>query len=91
MSETMVKAELFKEVEKNPKIFLDTLNDPNMKTRALLLEALEKKVLVKRGHTIYNGEDPIGSSTDAVIEYLSDLKYQQVKISIKDRVKKATK
>lgn len=91
MSETMVKAELFKEVEKNPKIFLDTLNDPNMKVRALLSEALEKQIIKKRGHTFYNGEDPIGSSTDAAIEYLSDIKYQQVKISIMERLKKARK
>ncbi len=91
MSETMVKAELFKEVEKNPKTFLETLRDPHMKERALLSEALEKKILVKKGHTFYNGEDPIGSSTDAAIEYLSDLKYQQVKLSIMERVKKARK
>lgn len=91
MSETMVKTELFKKVEDNPKHFLDTANDPNMKIRSLLSEAIEKRVLTKRSSTFFYEEDAIGSSTDAAIEFLTDVKNQMTKLGIENKVKKLRK
>ncbi len=91
MSETMVKAELFKKVEDNPKNFLDIAKDLNMKIRALILEAVEKKVLVKRSSTFFYGEDAIGNSTDETLDYLTDIKNQTIKLAIENKVKKLRK
>ena len=91
ISETMLKAELYKKMKANPKMFVQYVKDPAMKVRALLEEAIEKRVLSKKGVYFYNGEDLIGSSTDEVIGYLSDIKNQTVKLAIENRVRKATK
>ncbi len=91
MSETMVKAELFKKVEENPKYFLENAKDPNMKVRSLLSEAIEKKVLTKRSSTFFYAEDPIGNSTDEALDYLTDIKNQTIKLGIENKVKKLRK
>ena len=62
-----------------------------MKVRALLEECLEKRVLVKKGPYYYNGEDMIGSSTDEVLAYLTDIKNQTAKLALENRVRKARK
>lgn len=91
MSETMLKAELFKKMKADPKLFVEYVRDPNMKVRALLEEALEKRVLSKKGPYFFNGEDQIGSSTDEVLGYLTDVKNQTAKLAIENRVRKARK
>jgi len=91
MSETMIKAELYKKMKSDPKQFVEFATDPNMKVRALLEECIEKRVLVKKGPYYYNGEDMIGSSTDEVIAYLTDIKNQTAKLALENRVRKARK
>lgn len=91
MSETMIKSELYKKMKSNPKQFIEFIKDPNMKIRSLLEEAIEKRVITKKGPYFYNGEDMIGGSTDEVIAYLSDIKNQTVKLAIETKVKKARK
>lgn len=91
MSETMVKAELYKEVKKDPKEFLRLIKSKDTPTRALLEALLEKEVIKKKGTYFYNGEDLLGSSTDEVVSYLSDLKNQAVKIALENKLKPSKK
>jgi len=91
MSETMVKAELYKEVKKDPKEFLRLIKSKDTPTRALLEALLEKEVIKKKGTYFYNGEDLLGSSTDEVVGYLSDLKNQAVKIALENKLKPSKK
>lgn len=88
MSETMVKAELYKEVKNDPMRFLRIIGDPKtMKAKALLEELVEKRVVNKKGAYYYNNEDMIGSSTEEAVAYLMDIKNQQIKIALEKRVK----
>lgn len=88
MSETMVKAELYKEVKKDPAYFVKILQNPKlMKTTALLQELIEKRIVNKKGAYYYNNEDLMGKSTDDAVSYLMDLKNQSIKIDLEKRVK----
>lgn len=91
MSETMVKAELYKEVKKDPKEFLRLIKAKDTPTRALLEALIEKEVIRKKGTYFYNGEDLLGSSTDEVVSYLSDLKNQAVRIALENKLKPSKK
>ena len=91
MSETLVKAELYKEVKIDPKEFLRLIKSKDTPTRALLEALLEKEVIKKKGTYFYNGEDLLGSSTDEVVGYLSDLKNQAVKIALENKLKPSKK
>lgn len=92
MSETMVKAELYKEVKKDPMYFVKKLAKPSeMKNEALLKELVEKRIVTKKGaHYMYN-EDILGASTDAALGYLADPKNQSVKLILMDKVKQLRK
>lgn len=92
MSETMIKAELYKEVKKDPVYFVKTLQNPKlMKAHALLKELVEKRVVTKKGAYYYNNEDMIGASTDEAISYLNNIKNQQIKLALENKVKNLRK
>lgn len=87
MSETMVKTELFKELRKDFKEFIRLANAKDTPIRALLATLIEKDIIKKKGTYFYNGEDLLGSSTDEVVGYLSDIKNQAVKLALEGKLK----
>lgn len=91
LSETVIKAELQKQLKKDPKLFCETLKDKRLKTRMLIEELLEYKVIKRQGNYYINGEDTIASSTDECIEYFDDIKNQSVKLALETRLKKTKK
>ncbi len=91
MSETVVKAELSKELKKSPKSFVEVLKDKDLKVRLFVEALLDYKILTKNGNYYKNGDDPIGNSTEEVIEYFKDIKNQSVKLALENKLKKASK
>jgi len=87
MSETMVKTELFKEVKKDFKEFIRLATAKDTPTRALVKALIEKDILKQKGTYFYNGEDLLGSSTDEVVSYLSDMKNQAIKLALESKLK----
>jgi hypothetical protein len=87
MSETMVKTELYKQVKLDPKEFIRLATAKDTPVRALIEALIEKSILKKKGTYFYNGEDLLGSSTDEVVSYLSDLKNQAVKLALEGKLK----
>lgn len=91
LSESIVKAELGKEIEKDPKLFVEILSDKKLKTRLLVEEMLEYRVITRRGNSFINGEDTIASSTDECVDFIDDVKNQSVVLALGTRLKKAKK
>lgn len=87
MSETMVKTELYKQVKADPKEFIRLATAKDTPVRGLLATLIEKDIIKKKGTYFYNGEDLLGSSTDEVVSYLSDLKNQSVKLALEGKLK----
>lgn len=87
MSETMVKAELYKCLKANPKEFIRIIESKDTPTRALIEALMEKEIIKRKGNYYYNGEDLLGSSTDEVVSYFSDMKNQAVKLSLENKLK----
>jgi hypothetical protein len=54
----------------------------------LIEELIEVGMIKRKGNYYYNGEDLIGSSTDEVVAYLSDIKNQSVKLNLETKLKK---
>lgn len=91
LSELMLKSELTKELKKDPKAFCEVLKDKALKTRMLIEELIEYKIVIRSGNYYRNGDDTIASSTDEALEYFEDLKNQSVILAMQTKLKKAKK
>lgn len=91
MTETMLKSQLYLELKKDPKNFLETLSDPNLNTKMFISELIEKHLIKRKGNYYMHGEDTIANSTDECVEYFQDIKNQSVKLTLETRLKKAKK
>jgi hypothetical protein len=88
MSETVIKTQLFKEVETNPKKFLELCNNPDIELMIEIQDMLETGVLVKKGQFYTFENETIGNSVEAVITFFKDMKNQSIKIAAKQATKK---
>lgn len=91
MSETMVKAELYKFVKNDFKEFIRLTKSKETPVKALLQNLIEKQIIRKKGNYFYNGEDLLGSSTDEVVAYLTDIKNQSVRLALEGKLKPSKK
>ena len=91
LSELVVKAELIKQMEKDPKGFSSIIGDKRLKVRMVAEELVDYGIINKHGHYYKNGDDTIASSTDELIDYLEDLKNQSVLLAMKNRLDKIKK
>jgi hypothetical protein len=81
LSDRIIKTELYKEVNKDPKKFIDFTKNPDIALRIQIEEMLEQGTLTKKG-SFYNFEqEVIGNSIDAVVAFFKDVKNQSVKIA----------
>jgi len=81
VSEAFVNTSLFKEVDANPKKFLELHENPDIKLRIEIEEMLEGGVLIKKGNYYTFQNETIGSSVESVIAYFKDLRNQSVKLA----------
>lgn len=88
-SDTFVSTSLFKEVDKDPKKFMDFFSNPDIALRISIEEMIEAGVLKKNGNYYNYQNEVIGNSVDAVISFFKDLKNQSIKINAESVVKKA--
>ncbi len=91
LSDKIIKTQLYNELEKNPKKFLDFANDPDVNLRMSIEEMLETGKLKKRGHYYTFEDEVIGNTVDSVIAYFKDVKNQSVKIAIEKNIKNSKK
>ena len=73
--------------EKDFKEFIRISKAKETPTKALLEALIEKDIIKKKGTYFYNGEDLLGSSTDEVVSYLTDIKNQAVKLALQGKLK----
>lgn len=83
-SESFVNVELDKYIQKNAKEVLRVMNmsKEDLSTQALVLEALQKHVLVKEGLKIRYFEEYLGSDINEVVDRLNTSEYNEIKIRI---------
>lgn len=91
MSETMVRTEIFKKLKENPKDFIEAASKKETQIKGMIENLIEKGVIKKKGTYFYNGEDLLGSSSDEVVGYLSDMKNQAVKLALESKLKSKKK
>lgn len=91
LSESMIKSELRKESQKDPKLFIDTLSDKRLKTKMLIEEMLDYRVINRKGNYYMNGEDTIAGSTDECVSWFEDLKNQSIVLALNTKLKKLKK
>lgn len=87
LSETVIKAELYKKLKADPKKFTEVASDKDLSTRIMIEELLEQGKLTKKSnYYVYEGES-LGSSIDGVLEFFKDPKKQSIKIAAGQDVK----
>ena len=78
--ESDVKDYLLTQAEKNPEKIIELYTGTSTQIRLLLLEAIDKHVVVKRqGLIIYSDDIVLGSNMDAAVAYLAQPEHLQVK------------
>lgn len=87
VSETVVNANLYGEVEKDPDRFIDYAQDPDLKIKIMIENLLEQGMLKKKGAYYTYENETIGSSLDAAVEFFKDPKNQSVKIVMEQEAK----
>ena len=87
----MVNSKLHKFLKLDPKRFVQTIEDKNLKTKVLIEELLEYSIITKSKNFYKNGDDIIGASTDEVLEYLNNPKNSSLLANFKSRLEKAKK
>lgn len=91
ISEMLLNATLAGECKKDPKAFVETLTDKDIKTKAFIQELLEKGLLKRKGNHYLHGEDTIASSTEECVDYFNDVANQSVKLALTTRSSKIKK
>lgn len=83
-SDAFVSVELDKYIQKNPKEVLRvmSLSKEDLGTQALVLEALQRHVLVKEGLRIKYFEEHLGNDINEVVDRLNMPDYNDIKIRI---------
>jgi hypothetical protein len=91
VSDSVVVANLFKEVDVDPVRFLNFYNNPDISLRISIEEMVEAGTLLKKGQYYYFENEVIGNSVDSVIAFFKDLKNQSLKIAAEAATKKKKK
>lgn len=90
-SETMLNAALVAELKKDPKAFVETINDKDLAIKAFIKDLIEKRLITRKGNYYMHGDDTIANSTEECVEYFKDIKNQSVKLSLQSRLNKLKK
>lgn len=91
MSEDNLSSQLYLELKKDPKRFFDIMTDKDLKTKAFIKELEEYKLIKRSGNYYKHGDDTIANSTDEVVAYFNDIKHQDIKLVLENRLSKAKK
>lgn len=87
LSERVVKTELFKKVNADPKRFLDYVNNPDISTMIMIEELMESGAVTRKGSYYMYEKEVIGSSIEAAIAFFKEAKNQSLKIAMKQSLK----
>ncbi len=89
MSESIIGAQLAKELKTNPKQFYDIITDKNIQTKSFIKELEEYAIIDRKNGTFNYGDDTLATTTEDAVAYFNDLKNQSVKLTIETKLKKA--
>lgn len=87
MSEKIIKTELYKEVTKDPKKFLDFVRNPDVSLRIEIQDMLESGAIKRKGSYYQFEDEVIGTSIDSIVAFFKDVKNQSIKIAAKSKKK----
>lgn len=90
-SEMMLNATLVGELKKDPKKFVETIQDKDLAIKGFIRDLLEKKLISRKGNYYMHGDDTIANSTEECVEYFNDIKNQSVKLTLQTRLNKLKK
>lgn len=87
MTNELVEAKLYEQVEANPeKFFSKWVNNKTKATEFLIETAIAKNIIRKNKNAYLYGTDIIGTSLDDAVSYLDDKKNQDLKITITNEI-----
>jgi hypothetical protein len=91
VSDTVIKSELFKNINKDPKKFIDYFKNPDIEVRIRIEDMLENGLLKKKGNFYHYQEEVIGNSVDACVAFFKDVKNQSLKLASEQDLRMAKK
>lgn len=91
LSDRIIKTELFKKVNEDPKQFLLLIKNPDIDLRIEIEDMLENGVLVKKNSYYNFNDEVIGNTIDSVISFFKDHRNQSIKIAAIQTTKQVKK
>ena len=89
-SNDFIEVEIDKLIKRDVKEFLRLTNvkKEEIANKALILEAVERNIIVKKGHKYYYFDSVIGGSLEAVSDYLKKPDNQELKFNLIEKLEK---
>jgi hypothetical protein len=91
VSDSVVKTDLFKYINKDPKQFLEYNRNPDIDIRIKIEDMLDKGLLKKKGSFYHYQDEVIGNSLDACVSFFKDLRNQSIKLAAEHDLRVAKK
>lgn len=91
MSDKLTKTYLAKELESNPKRFLEYTKDKELETKVILADAVERNIIRKERNYFSYGDDVLGNSTEDTIAFLMNPKNSSIRLSVETKLKNRKK
>ncbi len=91
LSDRIIKTELYKEITKDPKKFIEFTKNPDIALRIQIQDMLEKGTIKRKGSYYQFEDEVIGTSVDSLVAFFKDIKNQSLKIAAIGVNKKNTK
>jgi hypothetical protein len=88
-SNAVVKKALMNQIEADPKIFVETLNDPNFKNVVFINKLINNRVISKKGTSFTFDGEVIATGVDGLIAYLASPVNQNILAAMSIRLKQA--
>lgn len=86
MSDAVVKAKVYQELELDPKKFVAVIDNPYFMDIVNIAKATHFAILRKSGNMYFFGETMLGSDLQRTIEYLNTPKNDMIKIAINEQL-----
>ncbi len=87
-SPALIKTTLFKLMEDDPKLFVKTVKDPNLKTRVFIERLIEESILTKERGMYKFGDDILATGLDDMVIFLNSPKNAELVIAIRKKLDK---
>ena len=90
-SDNKIKMALYKIMKDNPKLFIETIKDPNLKIKVMAEKLLANRIITRQNTFYKFGDEVLATSMGDLVDYLNSPKNSNMFLALKSRLEKVGK